>query len=261
MDIYLEVYTTLIDLERLIKTENLKTAREFGPLSDISHGQGRILAFLKNREPISIKELAQELKIRPQSLNDHLRRMERDGLIKKEVSPEDKRIVLISLTEEAYNIDLDYKNFESIFDGFSQEDLEQFEEYLKKLEINLENELGDESIVEPPRPPHPTQHDLKPPHPRAPGISPPRPPHPPIHNERPIRPPVEPGTPFPMSEPEPPRPEFLENDVPIPIEEQFNQEMEQPIKFDENLKEFVIETVNELLESLKNEGLEKEDNE
>ena len=41
----------------------------------------------------------------------------------------------------------------------------------------------------------------------------------------------------------------------------FDEELEIPIRFNEELKNFVIDTVNELIESMKNEGLTEENHE
>lgn len=62
-------------------------------------GQGRVLLLLGMQDSIRQKDLAFLLDIRPQSLGELLGKMEANELIVREVSEEDKRIMLVSLTE------------------------------------------------------------------------------------------------------------------------------------------------------------------
>ncbi len=63
------------------------------------HGQGRVLALLKLNSPISQRELAYLLGIRPQSLGEVLTKLETAGFINREVDPHDARARLVHLTE------------------------------------------------------------------------------------------------------------------------------------------------------------------
>lgn len=63
-------------------------------------GQGRVLLLLEMRESISQKDLAFLLDIRPQSLGELLSKMEANELITRKVSEEDKRVMLVSITEK-----------------------------------------------------------------------------------------------------------------------------------------------------------------
>ena len=59
----------------------------------------RVLTLLQESDGISQRKLALILDIRPQSLSELLGKLERDGLIRREKNEDDKREILVSLTE------------------------------------------------------------------------------------------------------------------------------------------------------------------
>ncbi len=67
----------------------------------ITASQLPVLVALKNGEKLSQKELAAIAGVEQPSMAQLLSRMERDGLVRREVSPDDGRISLIALTEAA----------------------------------------------------------------------------------------------------------------------------------------------------------------
>ncbi len=69
------------------------------PPFNVHHGKGRIISVLFRHAGISQKELAERLAIRPQSLSDAISKLETDGLIYRERSEEDKRELLLYLTD------------------------------------------------------------------------------------------------------------------------------------------------------------------
>lgn len=66
---------------------------------NVHHGKGRIISVLFRHAGISQKELSERLAIRPQSLSDALSKLEADGLLYRERSTEDKRELLLYLTD------------------------------------------------------------------------------------------------------------------------------------------------------------------
>ena len=64
------------------------------------HGRGRIMGTLHDHGPMSQSRLAELLEIRPQSLSELIVRMEDDGLVARAQSGEDRRQIIVSLTEE-----------------------------------------------------------------------------------------------------------------------------------------------------------------
>ncbi len=73
-----------------------------GPGPDVQreHGRGRLMGALCDHGPMSQSRLAELLDIRPQSLSELLVKMEGDGLIARAQSSEDRRQIIVSLTEE-----------------------------------------------------------------------------------------------------------------------------------------------------------------
>lgn len=60
----------------------------------------RILRLIGEKEPVSQINLAELLSIRPQSLSEQLAKLEKEGLILRAPSDQDKRVTLVSLTEQ-----------------------------------------------------------------------------------------------------------------------------------------------------------------
>lgn len=72
----------------------LAITKQLPPISSLY-----ILSLLGENDGVSQQDLATRLMMKPQSLSDHLRKMEQRGLITKENSEDDKRVMLVSLTE------------------------------------------------------------------------------------------------------------------------------------------------------------------
>lgn len=72
------------------------------PRGDIrnEHGRGRLMGILNDRGSMSQCRLAKLLEIRPQSLSELLVKMEGDGLVTRVQSEEDRRQIIVSLTDE-----------------------------------------------------------------------------------------------------------------------------------------------------------------
>ncbi len=67
---------------------------------DVFRGQYSCLFILERTGPVSQKKLADILRIRPSSVGEILAKLEAKGLICRTPSPEDGRVLLVSLTEE-----------------------------------------------------------------------------------------------------------------------------------------------------------------
>ncbi len=63
-------------------------------------GRERILALLDKAGSLSQRKLAEELDIRPQSVSELLVKLEKDGYITRTQNEQDKREILVSLSEE-----------------------------------------------------------------------------------------------------------------------------------------------------------------
>jgi DNA-binding MarR family transcriptional regulator len=115
-----------------------------GPAGDPHRGQGRILAMLKLHDGIATKDLSYLLGIRTSSLNEALARMEKADLITREPSTEDRRIILVSLTEKGRATD-QQPTLSNMYAALSESDQQNLLHYLDLLIEALEAELGPEA--------------------------------------------------------------------------------------------------------------------
>ncbi|MHA2021103.1 MAG: MarR family winged helix-turn-helix transcriptional regulator [Candidatus Thorarchaeota archaeon] len=109
---------------------------------EISPGQGRILFALWQEDSIPIRELTKRTQLGKSTLTDMLDRMDSEGLVERKASDVDKRRTLVHLTEKTKKLHQKYlavsKEMTEIFyHGFTNEDIEVIEEYLRRLLFNL----------------------------------------------------------------------------------------------------------------------------
>lgn len=133
----------------LINKVNFLSGRIFNKLMkehknlDINHAQGKILFVISRYKELSINDLCKELSLSKSTLTSMLDRLEDKGYILKRSSKKDKRITLISNTKKAdesidiFN-DVITKMNAKFYDGFEEEDIKRFENYLEKIYFNLE---------------------------------------------------------------------------------------------------------------------------
>lgn len=124
---------TFMDLLYLIRKYHMLTHQHGGPLADTSRGQGRILAILKLKPEMTTKDLSYLLGIRQQSLNEMLKKLEKEGYISRNPSPKDRRVMLISLTEKGKAVKQIADDNSGMLDDFSEEELRDFNKYLTQL--------------------------------------------------------------------------------------------------------------------------------
>ena len=92
-------------------------------------------------------ELVDKAQLSKSTLSSHLDNLERLGIVKKTPSNEDKREIYIILTDEIRHIKEDYlkvsqEMLELFYKGFTDEDIDKFEEYLRKCLQNLNMHLN-----------------------------------------------------------------------------------------------------------------------
>lgn len=121
------------------------------PIDNPMSGQGRVLACLKLKDGISTRDLAQILGMHVSSLNEMLAKMEKTGYIERRQSEEDKRVMLVFVTErgkavqqsapiEANALDPDP------FSDFSDDELKTLEVFFDRMIANLEESIGKEDL-------------------------------------------------------------------------------------------------------------------
>ncbi|MFX0108176.1 MAG: MarR family winged helix-turn-helix transcriptional regulator [Candidatus Hodarchaeota archaeon] len=109
---------------------------------EISPGQGRILFSLWQQDKVPIKSLVKNTQLGKSTLTEMLDRLEKDGLLIRRSSKDDRREILIELTEKAKKTHERYdavsKEMSNLFyRGFSEREIEELEKYLDRLLENL----------------------------------------------------------------------------------------------------------------------------
>ena len=115
--------------------------KEYG-IKELNPGQGRILFALWQNDEIPIYELSKKTQLIKSSLTTMLDRLENGGFLKRERDKNDKRIINIKLSEMSKNLQNKYvevsKKMTEVFYGpLTEEEIDQFEEYLRKILNNL----------------------------------------------------------------------------------------------------------------------------
>lgn len=141
---YIELHEKLSRLQWLMQRHHLKTHDGKDRRKNPVRGQGRVLAMLKIQAEMTTKDLAYLLGIRQQSLNELLTKLEKDGFVTREPSADDKRIMIVKLTEKGKNEELEAPA-DSIFNVLSEKEQKDLSDYLDKIIEPLENEVGENS--------------------------------------------------------------------------------------------------------------------
>ena len=110
----------------------LTRASELG----FSPGQFPVLIELWNEDGLTQREILDRLEIEQATLANTLARMERDGLIRREPHPKDKRAICNFLTDKARKIENDAmvaagEADEALFKGFRRFERELMLEYMR----------------------------------------------------------------------------------------------------------------------------------
>ena len=140
-----ELYEKLTRLQWLLHIQQMDGYRQGGHLADTTRGQGRILAALQMRDGISTRDLSYLLGLAVSSLNEFLSKLEKGGYITREPSEQDKRVMLVKLTEKGKAQQAqseDSTDFGAIFDCLSDEEQAAFGVYLDKIIAAFGEKLG-----------------------------------------------------------------------------------------------------------------------
>ena len=108
--------------------------------------QGRILYVLWQKDGVPIKTVSDTCGLALTSLTTMLERMEGQGLIRREPDSRDRRKTLLYLTEKAKALRSDYDAVSEqmgtlYYRDFTEEEIRQFEDYLQRIQRNLEEKL------------------------------------------------------------------------------------------------------------------------
>lgn len=112
---------------------------------DIGRGQGRVLALLRLRPEITQRDLNTILDMRQQSLAELIGKLERRGYVTRRRSEQDKRVMVVSLTEEgraAADALADPERRFAFLDCLDVAEKRSLAALLARIVERLENDLG-----------------------------------------------------------------------------------------------------------------------
>lgn len=115
------------------------------PWRDPRHGQGRVLALLKLKPEMTQRELTYLMGMSRQSIAELLRKLEDQGLVERTPSQEDRRAVLVTLTEAGREIDQrdpDRSSGTGLLDFLSDEEAATLADLLGRVIEELEERAG-----------------------------------------------------------------------------------------------------------------------
>ena len=116
--------------------------------ADILRGQGRVLALLDAHDGMLQRDMCLELGIRPQSLGEILVKLERSGYIERQTSTRDRRTQTVRITESGHRcVTRNRPNLP--FDDFSDTELEQFLDYLRRAAADIDRQSKQLASIEP----------------------------------------------------------------------------------------------------------------
>ena len=111
-------------------------------LNELNPAQGRIMFVLWNNNNLPIHELSKETQLSKSTLTSMLDRLEEAGYIKRSPSKKDRRKIIINLIKVDKEFEQNYINVSNemlnlFYNGFSEEEIDRFESFLKRLLNNL----------------------------------------------------------------------------------------------------------------------------
>lgn len=114
-------------------------------LTEFNGEQGKILYFLWKKDGLSSTDISLETGLAINTLTNMLDKMEKEELIFREQSSFDKRKKFVFLTEKGKSLELkskiaNDKMNEIFYKGFSENEIILFEDMLRKIILNLEDE-------------------------------------------------------------------------------------------------------------------------
>ena len=113
--------------------------------ASLYYGQPMILEYIKENSLCTQKELADSLHISPASVATSIKRLEKNGYVKRVSDKEDVRKNRLSLTKSGIETLQNFRNIcdetdKEMFRGFSAEECEQLCDLLDRLYNNLDTE-------------------------------------------------------------------------------------------------------------------------
>lgn len=120
-------------------------------------GQPPILGLLYQHDGMSQKEMARALNLSPATMTVTLKRMEKAGLVRREMDEHDQRILRVHLSEQGRQMWLKSSEelrsvTEELMEGISPEERKQMQGYLRRIAVNMERAVEKHGMAEPDEP-------------------------------------------------------------------------------------------------------------
>lgn len=114
-------------------------------ITDLNPAKGRILFSLWEEDDIPIQKLARKTALSKSTLTRMLDRLEESGHLQRIFPANDRRVVLIRLTEENRKMKAAYEAVSRdmvglFYNGFDDKEIVMFEGFLRRIFQNLEKE-------------------------------------------------------------------------------------------------------------------------
>ena len=120
----------------------------------IYRGQPPIMGLLYQHDGMSQKEMASALNLSPATMTVTLKRMEKAGLVRREMDEHDQRILRVHLSEQGRQMWLKSADqiravTEELMEGFTPEEEQQMREYLYRIARNMERAVEKHGMSDP----------------------------------------------------------------------------------------------------------------
>ena len=119
-----------------------KTADQFMEHNKLHRGQGFMLLFVSENDGLSHSEIAEKIHISPAAATKVIKRLEEEGYVLRQSDEKDERLSRVFILDKGRaavgGLHSIFKKFnDQTFKDFSEDELNQFEEYLKRILHNL----------------------------------------------------------------------------------------------------------------------------
>lgn len=109
---------------------------------EISGGQGRILFILWKEDHLTIGDISKKASLAKNTVSIVVDGMVKKGIVERQINSNNRRQTVISLTDYAKSMQQQYEHIsqqmnELFYQGFTEEEQEQFELYLKRIRDTL----------------------------------------------------------------------------------------------------------------------------
>ena len=113
---------------------------------EISGGHGRILFILWKTDCLTISEISEKTSLAKNTVSIVINGMVNKGIVERTINPQNRRQTIVSLTEYAKSLQARYESVSQqmnllFYEGFSEKEQKQFEQYLARILETLTKNL------------------------------------------------------------------------------------------------------------------------